>query len=55
MILALMAVLVQGVEETYSRSTFMAWLPGGSFYVAEGYNGTACKRVRQHGLARRSA
>ena len=32
---------VPGADGThFNRPTFMAWLPDGSFYVADGYNGT---------------
>jgi sugar lactone lactonase YvrE len=32
---------VSGADGThFNRPTFMAWLPDGSFYVADGYNGT---------------
>ena len=32
---------VPGADGThFNRPTFMAWLPDGSFYVSDGYNGT---------------
>jgi hypothetical protein len=32
---------VPGADAThFNRPTFMAWLPDGTFYVADGYNGT---------------
>jgi hypothetical protein len=32
---------VPGADGThFNRPTYMAWLPDGSFYVADGYNGT---------------
>jgi hypothetical protein len=36
---------VSGADGThFNRPTFMAWLPDGSFYVADGYNGTRVAR-----------
>ena len=34
-------------DKHFNRPTFMAWFPDGSFFVADGYNGTRVVEVRQ--------
>jgi DNA-binding beta-propeller fold protein YncE len=41
---------VPGADGThFNRPTFMAWLPDGSFYVADGYNGTRVAKFDANG------
>jgi NHL repeat-containing protein len=41
---------VPGADAThFNRPTFMAWLPDGSFYVADGYNGTRVAKFDKDG------
>ena len=41
---------VAGASGThFNRPTFMAWLPDGSFFVADGYNGTRVAKFNEHG------
>jgi len=41
---------VPGADAThFNRPTFMAWLPDGSFYVADGYNGTRVAKFDAQG------
>ena len=41
---------VPGADGThFNRPTFMAWLPDGSFYVADGYNGTRVAKFDKDG------
>ena len=41
---------VPGADAThFNRPTFMAWMPDGSFYVADGYNGTRVAKFDANG------
>src|SRR3979490_646031 len=41
---------VPGADGThFNRPTFMAWMPDGSFYVADGYNGTRVAKFDVNG------
>jgi hypothetical protein len=41
---------VPGADAThFNRPTFMAWMPDGSFYVADGYNGTRVAKFDKDG------
>jgi sugar lactone lactonase YvrE len=41
---------VPGADAThFNRPTFMAWMPDGSFYVADGYNGTRVAKFDRDG------
>ena len=41
---------VPGADGThFNRPTFMAWLPDGTFYVADGYNGTRVAKFDKDG------
>ena len=41
---------VPGADAThFNRPTFIAWLPDGSFYVADGYNGTRVAKFDVNG------
>ena len=33
----------------FNRPTFMAWLPDGTFFVADGYNGTRVAKFDDNG------
>ena len=42
---------VPGADGThFNRPTFMAWMPDGSFYVADGYNGTRVAKFDADGM-----